>query len=88
VTDTTRRLADAMNALIASLDDHPVLKGVAGIDAAMDLEAYEAAPHHGRGVRDMVRSAEDLVDDLRISKLPETPELVAAEKALEACLLA
>jgi hypothetical protein len=87
MSDTVKTLADAMNALVASLGDHEVLKGVVGIDAIMDLEAYGQYPEYVRGIRDMTRSAEELIDDLRVRKI-SSDELAAAEKALEAYLRA
>lgn len=87
MTDAVKTLADAMGELIRSLGDHPSLKSVVGIDAVMDLEAYRNYPEYVRGVRDMTRSAEELIDDLRIRKI-SSDELAAAEKALEAYLRA
>ena len=85
--DAVKTLADAMGALFASLGDHEVLKGVVGIDAIMDLEAYGQYPEYVRGIRDMTRSAEELIDDLRVRKI-SSDEIAAAEKALEAYLRA
>ena len=86
MTDTKTTLAEAIGTLIVSMRGHPLLDGVAGTDASMDLGTYEDEPGPDTA-RAMGRSAEEFIDDVRISKLAETPELVAAEAALRAWLL-
>lgn len=87
VTDAVKTLADAMGALFVSLGDHEVLKGVVGTDAVMDLEAYQSYPEYVRGVLNMTKSAEEIIDELHVRKV-SSDELAAAEKALEAYLRA
>jgi hypothetical protein len=86
MTDTTTTLAKAIGTLIASMRDHPLLNGVAGTDASMDLGSFEDDPSPGNA-HAMAGSAEEFIDDVSVSKIPETPELVAAQAALKAYLL-
>lgn len=85
MTDVVKTLADAIGDLISSLGNHEVLRGVAGTDAVMDLGYYEDDPSDARAGHDMARSAEDLIDVLRVRKI-SSDELAAAERALEAYL--
>lgn len=86
MTDTTTTLAEAIGTLIVSMRGHPLLDGVSGADASMDLGSYEDEPSPDTA-NAMGRSAEEFIDDVRIAKIAETPELVAAEEALRAWLL-
>lgn len=88
MTETTTALAGAIMNLTAALKDHPVTRSVAYLDAAIDVVDFNANPNDQKVVRTFEKSAEDLLDELAITRFPDTPEHVAAKQAFKAVLKA
>jgi hypothetical protein len=88
MTETSLALAGAIMNLTAALKDHPVTRSVAYLDAAIDVVDFNANPNDPQVVRTFEKSAEELLDELAVTRLPDTPEHVAAKRAFEAVLRA
>lgn len=86
MADTTKTLAGAIMNLTAALKDHPVTRSVAYLDAAIDVVDFNAHPNDPQIVHTFEKSAEDLLDELAITRFADTPEHVAAKKAFEEVL--
>lgn len=83
VTETTIALAGAIMKLTASLKNHPVARSIAYLDASIDVVAFNDDPEDPDAVRALEKSAEDLLDELAITRFPETAEHVSAKQAFE-----
>lgn len=83
MNETTIALADAIMKLTASLKDHPVSRSIAYMDASIDVVGFNASPQEPETIHALEKSAEDLLDELAITRHPETREHVAAKQAFD-----
>ena len=83
VTETTNALAEAIMKLTASLKDHPVSRSIAYHEASLDLARFNAAPDNPETAYALEKSAEDLLDELAITRHRETREHVVAKQAFD-----